>query len=284
MKYPFEKSSNYSSDFANAQDKEKFGQLRQYVNDLNESQVDQWFLDNNNYLKVKGKQNLAKAIGNTTFYFAVQSTGFMSKEDINNKEFHQYKILLKHFNLEQQFSLLTQVYDVEDKRLFELLYQTAKKEKKQNQFYQSRIVLDPLFKIFTKEKFELLKDIEIIIEKNMVDLQNNFMAFFKDNGGSYYSNLNTQYSLTDEIILNYSEGKKEFIMSYNKEIPLKAKAYQLLQDIEEHYKKRDWISQADNENMKSVTLQIDKYIKTVMYFDLNKKLPPKNSKTLNKKI
>lgn len=282
MKYPFEKIAN--SDFVNPQDKEKFSELRTHVKDLNEEGVEQWFLDNNSYLKVKGKENLAKAIGNTTYYFSVQSNGLMSKENLISIELFQYEILLKHFNLEQQFSILTQVYDFEDERLFELLYQTAKKEKKQEKFYQSRIVLDPLFKIFKKEDFELLKKIEIIIEKNMVDLQNNFMAFFKGDGGSYYSKLSNNYSLTDEIMLNYSEEKKDFIMSYSKEIPLKTKAYQLLQDIEENYKQRDWLSKADSENIKAVTLQIDKYIKTVMYFDLKKKLPPKSTKTITNKI
>lgn len=282
MKYPFEKIAN--SDFVNPQDKEKFSELRTHVKDLNEEGVEQWFLDNNSYLKVKGKENLAKAIGNTTYYFSVQSNGLMSKENLISIELFQYEILLKHFNLEQQFRILTQVYDFEDERLFELLYQTAKKEKKQEKFYQSRIVLDPLFKIFKKEDFELLKKIEIIIEKNMVDLQNNFMAFFKGDGGSYYSKLNNNYSLTDEIMLNYSEAKKDFIMSYSKEIPLKTKAYQLLQDIEENYKQRDWLSKADSENIKAVTLQIDKYIKTVMYFDLKKKLPPKSTKTITNKI
>lgn len=282
MKYPFEKIAN--SDFVNPQDKEKFSELRTHVKDLNEEGVEQWFLDNNSYLKVKGKENLAKAIGNTTYYFSVQSNGLMSKENIISIELFQYEILLKHFNLEQQFRILTQVYDFKDERLFELLYQTAKKEKKQEKFYQSRIILDPLFKLFHKEEFELLKKIEVIIEKNMVDLQNNFMAFFKGDGGSYYSKLNNNYSLTDEIMLNYSEAKKDFIMSYSKEIPLKTKAYQLLQDIEENYKQRDWLSQSDNENIKSVTLQIDKYIKTIMYFDLNKKLPPKSTKTITNKI
>lgn len=284
MKYPFERISSCNSKFVNEKDNEKFSQLKRFVNDLDELGVDQWFLDNNSYLKVKGKENLAKAIGNTTYYFTVQSNGFLKKEELDYMELFQYQILLKHFNLEQQFSILTQVYDFKDERLFELLYQSAKKEKKQEQFYQSRIVLDPLFKLFNKEDFDTLKKIETIIEKNMVDLQNNFMAFFKDSGGSYYSNLNNNYSLTDEIILNYSENKKQFILSYNKEIPLKDKAYQLLQDIEEHYKKRDWLSQADNENIKSVTLQIDKYIKTVMYFDLNKKLPPKSIKAPSNKI
>ena len=129
MKYPFEKIAN--SDFVNPQDKEKFSELRTHVKDLNEEGVEQWFLDNNSYLKVKGKENLAKAIGNTTYYFSVQSNGLMSKENIISIELFQYEILLKHFNLEQQFRILTQVYDFKDERLFELLYQTAKKEKKQ---------------------------------------------------------------------------------------------------------------------------------------------------------
>lgn len=284
MKYPFERISTYNSDFVNSQDKEKFNQLRTCVTQWNEPGVDQWFVENNSYLKVKGKENLAKAIGNATFYFSIQSNGFLTREYINEKEYYQYKILLKHFNLEQQFNILTQAYDFEDIRLFELLYLTAKKEKKEEKFYQSRIILDPLFKLFNKEHFDKLKKIETIIKKDIVDLQTNFMAFFKDNGGSYYSNLNNKYSLTDEIILNFSENKKEFILSYNKQIPLKDKAYQLLEDIQDNYKKRDWLSPADNENIKAVMQQTDKYIKTVMYFDLNKKLPPKNIKTNTHKI
>lgn len=284
MNYPFEKMPGYSNEFVNPEDKEKFYELKKLVQSLDDEGVKHWFDKNKSFLKVKGKENLSKAIGNHTYYFSVQTLGQMRKEQIEKIENNQYEILLKHFKLEHQFSILTQLFHFESEDLFTLLYQTAKKEKKEDVFFKSRIILDPLMKMFSKENFTHLEKIENIINKKIVDLENNKMAFFNNNGSSYYGNLNHSYKITDEIILNYSDKKRDFILSQGKQPPLKEYAYQLLEDISDNYKKRDWLSKADGETLDILSKNVDKYIKASLYFELSKKFPEKEIKIKQHKI
>lgn len=284
MHYPFEKVPGYSGEFVNPKDKESFYLLKSLVHTGDEVAIKEWFERNNSILKVKGKENLAKAIGNHPYYFSIQNSGHITKEQIEEKENLLYKMLLKNFKLEHQFLILTQLFHFESEDLFTLLYQTAKIEKKEEEFFKSRIVLDPLMKMFGKEKFNQLQKIETIIGRKIVDIENNKMAFFYNNGASYYGNLNNSYKITDEIILNYSDNKRDFIISQGKEPPLKEYALKLLEDISNHYKKRDWLSKADEETMGNLSKNIDKYVKAVLYFELNEKYPEKAIKSKNKKI
>lgn len=282
MNYPFEQTKDYRT-FLNNEDKNSFDKLRELVTNLDEKGIQEWFDKENSRLKTKGKENLAKAIGNYTYYFSVQITGFKNAKEIEEVENRKYQILLKHFKLEDQLIILTQKYDFESEDIFTLLYKTAKTQKKENVFYNSRIILDPLVKLFSKEKFDKLKKIEIIIEKNMVDLENTYMAFCIDNGASYFK-LKNSYCITDEIMLNYSDNKKDFILSYDRELPLKNKAYQLLEDLHNNYNNRPYLTVADQETIEKITKHIDNYIKAILYFDLNKKLPEKSIKSSLNKI
>lgn len=283
MTHPFEQVKNYTNEFINPKDKEEFSNLGNLVSSYNEEGVDAWFKEKKKWLKIKGKENLAKAIGNNTYYFSVSGKIGMSRQEIENLEYKKYLIVLKHFKLEEQFRILTQHFKMESEDVFRLLYKTAKEQKKEELFYNSRIILDPLLALFSKHEFDKLRNIEAIIEKNMVDFKNSKVAFFYKNGSSYFNVIN-HYSITDEIMFNYTQEKKEFIESYGQQLPLKEKAYQLLEDMNNYYKNKDWISQSDNENLKNITKQIDTYIKATIYFDLNKKFPVKNINNTFKKI
>lgn len=283
MNYPFEQTKDYSKKFLTTEDQNAFTELKALVTNLDEQGVQQWFNRENTRLEIKGKENLAKAIGNYTYYFSVQITGFKNVKEIEECENMKYKILLKHFKLEDQFSILTQKFDIENEEIFTLLYQTAKIQKKENIFYNSRIILDPLVKMYHKEDFDKLKKIEKIIERNMVDLENPYMAFCIDNGASYFK-LKNNYTITDEIMLNYSDNKKDFILSYNKDLPLKNKAYQLLEDIQTDYNERAYLTVADQETIGKITKHIDNYLKAILYFELNNKLPEKSIKSSLNKI
>lgn len=282
MNYPFEQNKDYRT-FLNNEDKISFDELKELVTNLDEQGIQKWFDKENPRLKTKGKENLAKAIGNYTYYFSVQITGFKNIKEIEDAENRKYQILLKHFKLEDQLAILNQKYDFESEDIFALLYNTAKSQKKENIFYNSRIILDPLVKLFSKEKFDKLKKIETIIEKNMVDLENTYMAFCIENGATYFR-LKNSYTITDEIMLNYSDNKKDFILSYNKELPLKNKAYQLLEDIQSNYNERSYLTVADQTTTEKITKHIDNYLKAILYFELNNKLPVKSIKSSINKI
>jgi hypothetical protein len=283
MKYPFEQTKDYSKKFLDYNDTKEFNNLKNLVNTLNEEGVDKWFSIQNERLKIKGKENLAKAIGNTTYYFSIKTNKFLNKKEIENIENQQYKILLKHFKLEEQLMILSQAFEFESEEIFQLIYQNAKKENKKNIFYSSRIILDSLSKIFYKEYFDKLKRIEKYIEKNLVEIKNSYMAFFIENG-SYYYKLENNYTLTDQIIINYSDNKREFILSYGKELPLKSKADQLLEDIKNFYKQKDYFSKRDQEILEKLNKNIENYIKIILFFEFNKKLPNKSLKGLLNKI
>ena len=78
--------------------------------------------------------------------------------------------------------------------------------------------------------------------------------------------------------------KRDFILSQGRQLPLKEYAYQLVEDISDNYKKRDWLSQADGETLNNLSKNVDKYIKAILYFELSKKFPEKDIKTKQNKI
>lgn len=283
MNHPFEQTKDYSKKFITTEDQNSFNELKELVNHLDEKGIQQWFDKESPRMKIKGRENLAKAIGNYTYYFTVQTFGIKTREEVEKIETLKYKMLLKHFKLEDQLSILTQAFDIENEEIFSLLYDTAKFQKKENLFYRSRILLDALTKLYNKEDFEKIQKVEKIIEKNLVDLENPYIAFCVDNGVSYFK-LRNNYSITDQIMLNYSDNKKDFILSYNKELPLKDKAYQLLEDIQINYKNRDYLTKSDNETIEKITQHIDNYIKAILYFELQKKLSIKSIKSSLGKI
>lgn len=280
MIYPFEQVKNYTNNFLNPEDKEQFNTLKNLVNSYDERGVNAWFKQKKSWLKTKGKENLAKAIGYSTYYFNVKSSLGTKKEDLEDLEYKQIIILLKNFELEQQLIILTQNFKMESEDIFKLLFETAKTEKKENILYNSRIILDPLIAIYSRHEFDKLKILESIIEKKVVNLESNKVAFLVKDGGSYFK-LKNSYFITDEIIFNYSPEKRDFIMSHGKEIPLKEKAYQLLEDITQDYEKRDWNSVGDMENLKNITKNINIFIKAILYFDFNKKFPKNNNNPNN---
>ena len=58
MRYPFEKKPGYSNDFVNPEDKEKFYELKQLVQSLNEEGVKNWF--NKKFLIIFFSVNIRK--------------------------------------------------------------------------------------------------------------------------------------------------------------------------------------------------------------------------------
>lgn len=291
---PFEKNNqnsvNYTSIgyFINPIDQEQFSKLKKLVNSYDDSGVSLWFSNYENKLTKKNrvlfKSNLAMAIGKTSYFFSSSNYNIHSKKELDELMDLQYLILLKHFNLDEQLFILTQEFDLESLKVFELLYQSAYKEKKENTLYNSRILLDPLFKFFIQEKFEKCIEIENIIHRNINLLENNIMVFSHQGATSYYSKLNNTYSLTDEIILNYSDNKNNFLLSRNIPLPKKDIAIQLLKDIEHNYNDRTWTSNADKETLELINTSIEKYFKALMFFDLNDNLITSCKNINNNKI
>ena len=175
MKYPFERT-NYGHDFINSKDKDIFLELKRYINNYEEDNITEWFLRHKDILKRKGKNNLAKAIGNYTYYFSLGS-GFMSVDAMEALKSQQYQLILKHFNFEDQAIILTQEFDLSDIKVIETLYKTAKKENKKEKFFNSRVFLDVAQKIYSKEDFKKIEELEIIIEKKIHDIHINKVAF-----------------------------------------------------------------------------------------------------------
>lgn len=253
MKYLFEKTKNNFT----VEEENAFTYLRELVTNLDEKGVKKWFDKENPRMKEKGKENLALSIGNYTYYFSLKTNGYRTEKQIKEIESMKYKILLPHFKLEDQFTILSGELNIEEE-IFDLLYKTAKIQKKEKVFYQSRIILDPLTKLYYKENFDKIKKIETIINKNIVDLENPYMAFYYNNGGSYY-NLKNNYTMSDEIMLNYSDDKKDFILSYGKVLPSKNKANQLLADIKNNYENRSYITVSDQERIEKITENVKNY-------------------------
>ncbi len=280
MKYPFERT-NYGHDFINSKDKDIFLELKRYVNNYEEDNVNEWFSKHKEILKIKGKNNLAKAIGNYTYYFSLGS-GFMSLDAMEALKSQQYQLLLKHFKFEDQAIILTQEFDLSDIKVIETLYKTAKKENKKEKFFNSRIFLDIAQKIFSKENFDKIEELEIIIEKKIHEIQVNKVAFYYQNGASYYGNLKNKYAITDEIILNYTDDKRDFLLNRDIQLPSKNYALQLLEDINQNYKEREFMSLADNETLEQLSRSVNFYYKKTMYIELEKKLEVKNKEKKNK--
>ena len=47
----------------------------------------------------------------------------------------------------------------------------------------------------------------------------NKVAYYYGNGASYYGNLKNKYAISDEIILNYTDEKRDFLLNRNVELP-----------------------------------------------------------------
>ena len=267
MKYPFE-TNNYGHNFVSEKDKEKFLTLKRYVNNY----------DN------KGTEGLVKAIANYTYYFHVSGPVSMKKEEIENLKSIQYLSLLKYFNLENQLLILTQEFDLEDSKVIEFLYKTAKKEKKEKILYNSRIFLDIVYKQYSINNFDKIIEIENIINKKIEDIKTTSIIFKRGNETSYYMNLNHNYAITDEIILNYSEEKRIFLENRGLEPPSIQVATQLLEDITTKYQKREFMTVGDSEKLQSLNQTLNEYEKRILYFDLKDTLREKQIKIKSRKI
>ena len=270
-----------SFSFKDEKDKELYRELNMHLTNFSEQEVEQWFVKNN--LNTEEYENLAKAIGQHTFYFSVSGVAITTKQEIIDTENKLYEITLKNFSFDNQLKILVQQYDLNENNLvvFKILYETAKKENKLENFYNSRVLLDPPFKLFSDEKFTELSKFEQTINKPINELISHYMAFKRSNpnntGTSYYK-LSNQYYLTDEIILNYTENKFNYLKENNIELPTKLKAKQLLKDIEDDYSKRDWKTANDMQTLDDVKIAIDNYIKVTLYYHLEDHLNESNTK------
>lgn len=271
----FELVSGTTFSFKNDQDKESYGELKEYLTGFHDKEIEQWFIKNN--LNTQEYQNLAQAIGQHTFYFSVSTVTATTKQEIIETQNKLYELLLKNFSFDNQLKILVQQYDLNENnlRIFKILYETAKEENQLNKFYTSRVLLDPLFKLFSDEKFIALSEFEKTINKPIRELVSHYMTFRRTNpnntGTSYYK-LSNEYFLTDEIILNYSDNKLNYLTENNIELPTKVKAEQLLKDIEEDYNGRSWRSVSDELTLEDVKNAIDNYIKVTLYYQLGDNL------------
>lgn len=284
MKYLFEKIPGYKNEFVEAKDKQDYNYLKNLVDNFDERGVDEWFEKRKKFLKIKSKENLAQAIGNYSNYFSTNAPIQTTKKEMEDLEISKMLMLLKHFNLKNQFAILNNQYDMESKEVISLLYETAKKEKKEKKLYVSRILLDPLFKMFKNEEFDKIKEIEGIIEKTIVDINTNKIALKIENSTSYFNSLKNNYSITDSIICCYSKNKRDFILSYSKNLPTKEKAYQLLEDITQEYSDRQTKYINDVKNIEIIGNLVNKYLLAILYIDLQKNLPQKLTKVSKVKI
>lgn len=283
MNIPFQTTKvNYSKRLVNVKDKEEFDYLKELVNSNDEQAIDNWFKQQN--LCKQGKTNLAYMIGQTTYYFSISNFTVMNRKDIEEVRSQHQLNLLKHFCISDQIKILTQEFDLESPKIFKLMHDTAKKENKSEGFYSSRILLDPLYKIFSSEDFEKIKNIEVAIEKNIEDIETNFIVFSYKNSGSFYNNLKNTYNITDEIMLNYTEKKAEFLASRNIPLPSVEKATTLLKDIENHYASRQWMSISDQETIGKLSMHMSEYKTIKMCISLEESLHNKSNKIKAKKI
>lgn len=266
--------------FKNDQDKEAYGELKEYLTGFHDKEIKQWFIKNN--LNTEEYQNLARAIGQHTFYFSVSTVTATTKKELIETQNKLYEILLSNFSFDNQLKILIQQYDLNENNLvvFKILYEAAKEENKLEKFYTSRVLLDPLFKLFADEKFAELSEFEKTINKPISELVSPYMAFRRTNpnntGTSYYK-LGNEYFLTDEVILNYSDKKLNYLTENNLVLPTQSKAKQLLKDIEEDYNSRNWKSVSDEQTLEDVKNAIDNYIKVTLYYELGDSLPSENN-------
>lgn len=281
MKYPFEKEKN-DIHFKYEKDNELFIELKSYVNSLQEEEVDKWFIKNEKNLKRKGKENLSKAIGTYTYYFSISSKNINSLEKIRELESKQQLMLLKHFKFKEQALILNQQDELKDSKIIEVLYITAKKENKKNKFFNSRVFLDVISKMFSEDEFNNILEIEKIIEKRIDTIEVNKIAFYQKNSASYYSKLNNNYAISDEIILNYNDKKRDFLLERNVELPTKEKALKLLEDITQEYKERDYMTPDNYKTLALIAHAVNNYYKVISYYYLNEKLANKQKTKLIK--
>ena len=283
MKPPFETEKVRQSTFLNKEDQESYQKLCSLVNDGDEDGVDKWFGERNEYLGAMGRENLAKVIANSIGLIRVKTTFGSSREDLKKQEAWLNILLLKNFNAEDQITILTKEWRLENKDIIRFVFETAKKEKKENLFYKCDRITDSFFHFFSKEDFKSIKEIEYFTGKCLLDITRERFPLIKENGCSYFS-LDTERSILDEIILNYSDEKRDFIQSYNRSLPTKEDAFKLLREIKESYKKRDFITPHDIETLNMVEQGVGRYIKSIMYLDMKKTLPEKMSKETRPKI
>lgn len=197
--------------------KEDFDMLKYYIQGGEYNEIDNWF--KKNIKNEKDEDDLMKQIINTTYFFSFSSTS-TSAQYVKQEKIKREKSILKNIGIKNKLLLYCPVI-IEDLNLEHLDCFDLIKDKKT--IIESSSFIREITKLFNKESFEELDNIEKKLNVDILNLKMSNVYFChkeKYSTGAFNFNLNEKiFSPMDDIILNYSSEKENYLINKNIEIP-----------------------------------------------------------------
>lgn len=263
--------------------KEKFKELQSAVFNGDQSAIDNWFINNNFKKTTKIAKETAHYICNSTYFFSFRSAS-TNKDFLKQEELRRENTILKHFALKEQLDILYFIdmfCELKMENLRVLNY-NPKKEKEiaiKNK-YLSLIVT----KLFNKEKFNEIEEVENIFKFNVLDVKFCFASFYykeKSMTGTMTFNIKEElFKPYYDIIFNYNTNKKNYIESKGLELPDSKEVNMIHEKIVQDILTQSYL--ARQQDMKKIENKIDEYLTNIKHEELSSLMPDK--KENNKKI
>lgn len=166
---------------------------------------------------------LCKHIVNSNYFFSFSSNSF-NKSALEDENLRRQIPVLSYFNLKEQLSILSSVsLDREIKIEHFNVLNYSRQSKSDKQLILKDLGMHHLFiSLFNKEEFIFMDKIESVLG---LDIKNNRMDNisihydYPDNGAFYLNSKNYKSCPVDDIILNYSENKANYLREKKINLP-----------------------------------------------------------------
>lgn len=244
-----------------------------------ESVIDNWFTSNNFNNKKKFAKEVAHKICNSTYFFSYRSSS-TNKEFLKQEDLRRENAILKHFAFKEQLDILYFIDVFNEIKLenFKVLNYNHKKDKETaiKNIYLSLIVT----KLFNREKFSEIEEIENIFKFNVLDVSSSLVSFHykeKSMTGTMTFNMKEEiFKPYYDIIFNLNTNKRNYIESRCLDLPKSKEVNAIYEKIIENISSQNYL--AKQEDIKKIEKKIDEYLSYISHDELSELMPYKKDK------
>lgn len=261
--------------------KESLDELQRIVSEGNKFAIDKWFNDYSFDKNSIEAHQFAKSMAKRHYFFSFRSPLNTSKAFFDEQSIIRETAVLKHFALKSQLEILASLYisdEVKLEHIRVLDYSLNKPEDKE--IIDKSQILDVIWMtFFSKEKFKDFEEIQSILGFSLIDKECSLAHILykgKNISGAITVILGDKvYKPYFDIIFNYTETKKKYILDLGLSLPNIKESEDLLALVREKIEKDPYFNRKDNLDM--LHDKTRQYLKCTRYESLTKMIVEKNN-------